>query len=234
LSNSAKFQNPQISLCFDTSSQDLHLCLKKGDDFFDKTVLTNSGHAMIILSEIQTLLTAHRLTVRDIQLIVCAAGPGSFTGLRIGISTAKGLSLGNGCPYIGVNTLDAWASQTSLCKETVLAVIDARKNKYYGAFYEKGKRTSEYMDESANHFASLAPKSKKITVIGPHCIQFLGELNLMEDFLAAKTPAQNPARSMLLLGLREHENRGTETDLFGPLYIRKSDAELSLKTQEDI
>ncbi|MGH7987191.1 MAG: tRNA (adenosine(37)-N6)-threonylcarbamoyltransferase complex dimerization subunit type 1 TsaB [Candidatus Binataceae bacterium] len=97
---------------------------------------TGGSHAAELPGMIGELLASANLTIRELTAIAVALGPGSFTGLRIGLSYAKGLVLGTRCGLVGVPTLDAMA----LCAGTdgnrlVAPVLDARRGEVYGALY---------------------------------------------------------------------------------------------------
>ena len=86
--------------------------------------------------------------LQDIEYIACTCGPGSFTGLRIGAATAKGLAFALGKPLIAVPTLDALAyTVESADVNWVVPMIDARRGQAYSAFYYKGERMTDYMAE---------------------------------------------------------------------------------------
>jgi tRNA threonylcarbamoyladenosine biosynthesis protein TsaB len=84
---------------------------------------------------IRDLLAAQGLTVRDVDLIAAGVGPGSFTGLRIGLAAAKGLAWAGGKPMIGVPTLDAMAAGHPPADPPICPLIDARKGQVFTAIY---------------------------------------------------------------------------------------------------
>jgi len=95
------------------------------------------SHSQTLLPLIRSLLEACGLTLGDIDAFAVSCGPGSFTGLRIGISTVKGLALANGRPAIGVPTLDAIAACAVLTEDRVCPILDARKGEVYAALYAR-------------------------------------------------------------------------------------------------
>ena len=82
----------------------------------------------------------------ELDLIVCSKGPGSFTGLRIGMSTAKGLSMGSGVPLVTIGTMEMMAYGLDFFDGIVVPVIDARKKRYYTAFFNNKQRITENFD----------------------------------------------------------------------------------------
>ncbi len=102
----------------------------------------NNGmtHSTTLLPMCETLLEQVRLTLHDIDLIACANGPGSFTGLRIGLSTAKGLAWPEEKPCVGVSTLEAMAWNVSAVPGVICCAMDARRSQVYNALFESDGR----------------------------------------------------------------------------------------------
>lgn len=93
-------------------------------------------HNAILLPFIDELLSKANISLRDLDAIACVVGPGSFTGIRLGVATCKGLARGTGIPTISMNALEILAYNEV---DKVFAIIDARHGNYYGAIYDKGK-----------------------------------------------------------------------------------------------
>lgn len=102
----------------------------------------NNGmtHSTTLLPMCETLLEQVGLTLHDIDLIACANGPGSFTGLRIGLSTAKGLAWPEEKPCVGVSTLEAMAWNVSAVPGVICCAMDARRSQVYNALFESDGR----------------------------------------------------------------------------------------------
>jgi len=94
-----------------------------------------TGHAGSLLPVIDTLFHLSPFSKEDVGLIAVGVGPGSFTGIRIGIATAKGLAFGLNIPLAGVNTLDAIAQGALPSAVPVMPVIDARKSEIFCRLY---------------------------------------------------------------------------------------------------
>jgi tRNA threonylcarbamoyladenosine biosynthesis protein TsaB len=177
----------------------------------------------------------------DLELAACMKGPGSFTGLRIGFSAAKGLSLALGIPLAAVPTLDCVAYNLSVWPGAVLAVMDAKKGCFFAAFYRHGKRVSSYLDAPPALILGewealrLSP-AEPLVLTGPGMPLLLEKLENLEE--PGKTPAaslfRDPAfkrgRALELLEIiRQYDIINNEDIYSGPLYLRKSDAELNRK-----
>ena len=104
---------------------------------------TGLTHSQTILSMAEDMLKSCGLTPRDVQAVAVAAGPGSFTGVRIGVAAAKGFAWGGELPCYGVSTLEAMALNLGIYEGYVAAVMDARRAQVYNAVFqvEAGKLT---------------------------------------------------------------------------------------------
>ena len=92
-------------------------------------------HSERLLSAIESLLKSANCTMETLDGWAISLGPGSFTGLRIGMSTAKGLAFVSGKPLVGIPTLDGLAAQVSPTPYLICPILDARKKEVYTAFY---------------------------------------------------------------------------------------------------
>src|SRR5918996_451671 len=93
------------------------------------------NHAEIVLPLIQSILTHARVAVADLSGIAVSIGPGSFTGLRVGLATAKGIAYECGLPLVGVSTLHANAARVPNFDGIICSLLDARKNEVYFALF---------------------------------------------------------------------------------------------------
>lgn len=112
------------------------------DSFLIAQAYQNSGmtHSTTLMPMCESLLAGAGLTLKDIDLIACAQGPGSFTGLRIGLSAAKGLAWADEIPCIGVSTLEAMAWNACAVRGVLCCAMDARRGQVYNALFESDGR----------------------------------------------------------------------------------------------
>ena len=92
-------------------------------------------HSVTLMPLLDSMLKNAGLTAKDMSLIAVAAGPGSFTGLRIGVSAAKGLAWALELPCCGVSTLEAMAENARAFEGTVICAMDARRQQIYNAVF---------------------------------------------------------------------------------------------------
>ena len=217
-------------LAFDTSTQILSLCLVNGEEI--NLFETNQGlrHAEMLLPAVSQLLDNAGMAPADLDLIVCSRGPGSFTGLRIGMTTSKGISEGSGVPVVSVDTLDALAYPFPFYNGAVVPVIDARKSRFYAALYEDGHRKTEQLDCTANDLLHLVRSHNRILLTGPGSTQLLTYWdNERTGVDRVQGPLYGTGRALADLGSRMYHKDGPDSIEQGPLYIRKSDAEINRK-----
>ena len=223
-------------LAFDTSGSFLSTGLRTPGGFFEENRLAGLKHSEHLLPDIDNLMKKAELDFSRLDLIVCSRGPGSFTGLRIGMSTAKGLAAGHSIPLVSVSSLDVMAHGLGFFDGAVLPIIDAKKNRFYTAVYSGGERKSEYLDISAEDLFTMLRDYKKLLLTGPDCLLFSGmisDLDAAADF-EINTFKRNCgcSSSMIEIGEEIFTSRGADPENSGPMYIRLSDAELARKEKK--
>ena len=144
-------------LCFETSAKSASVALFDGDrllgESYQNTGLTHSQTLMVMAED---LLKQCGLTAQDVTDVAVAAGPGSFTGVRIGVAAAKGFAWGKEIPCHGVSTLEAMALGLGIYEGYVCPVMDARRNQVYNAlFYVKNGEITRVKEDRAISLADL-------------------------------------------------------------------------------
>jgi tRNA threonylcarbamoyladenosine biosynthesis protein TsaB len=124
-------------LALDTTGEQGSIALLEDARLVEEIAIQSpDGFAHVVFGEIAALLTRHQLTVEEIDLFAAAAGPGSFTGVRVGLAAAKGLAEATGRKVTAVSNLRAVASFGSSSLRA--AIIDARRGEIYGGLYDAG------------------------------------------------------------------------------------------------
>src|SRR4030043_1623014 len=115
-----------LTLAFDTTSKTAAVALLKDKEIlYDTIVNTGLNHSEVILPEIDQALRRENLKINDIDLFACTIGPGSFTGVRIGLSTIKGLMLATNKPAAGISSLAALALNVGNSRKLICSILDA-------------------------------------------------------------------------------------------------------------
>lgn len=190
-------------------------------------------HSVILMSMIDSLLTSLSLNINDLDGFVVSKGPGSFTGLRIGISTIKGLSQGTKKPFIGVSSLDALAFNMAYTSGIICPILDALRNNVYTALYKftdgNLEIISDYMVISIDELIKLLnSKNMPVCFIGDAIPKFKEKLStsIASSSYAPVHLNLVKASSLGELGLTLlKENKQDDLYSFSPVYIRKSQAE---------
>ena len=191
-------------------------------------------HSKHLMDMIKAALRVAGLNFSDLDGFAVTRGPGSFTGLRIGISTIKGLAVASEKPVVGVSSLEALAFQVSYSCDLICPILDARKGEVYFSRYRflnghLKKQTKE----------RVAPPDQAVDDLNESCL-FVGNgallykemiLEKMGKFSFFAPMIQNTIRASTIayLSMAKFENNDTDDiEKLLPYYIRKSDAELNL------
>jgi tRNA threonylcarbamoyladenosine biosynthesis protein TsaB len=131
-----------IVLAVDTTSERESVALvEQGQVRGEVRLRTSDGHSQRLLPAIEFLLHASALRAVDVEGFAVAVGPGSFTGLRVGLSTVQGLALAAGRPCLGLSTLDVLAATAAGEAPTLAAMVDgARAGQVFAALYDADAR----------------------------------------------------------------------------------------------
>jgi len=196
-------------------------------------------HSERLMPSIDRLLQEASLSIGDIQGIALACGPGSFTGLRIGVSTVKGLAYALRVPVAGVPTLDALAQNVRFASSLVCPVLDARKKEVYAALF-RGDGEGNLHKISEDWVLSpekLCSRIAEKTIFLGNGVEVYGETfkkNLGPQALFAPLEFSLPrAVHVARLSLPKFES-GHTLDVFSftPIYVRRSEAEIHYEAKE--
>jgi tRNA threonylcarbamoyladenosine biosynthesis protein TsaB len=202
-----------------------------------------STHSERLMTEIDHLLKRSGLQVSDIDVFAVSIGPGSFTGLRIGVSTVKGFSFATGKPVVTVPTLEAFAWNFPFSRYPVCTLLDARKKEVYAALFQwVDGGFARLIGETSTKVDMLLEKIKAGEVKGDgrllEKIVFAGEGTLLyrkeiadalgERAIFAPPDKMVPSPSVVAsVGLRKAlREEFAEPVSLVPLYIRRSEAEI--------
>ncbi len=219
-----------LILALDTTHETGSLALARGAAILEeRTLRSPGGFAHVIYPELESLLAGHELTAGAIDCFAAAAGPGSFTGVRVGLACVKGLAEAAGKPAVGVSNLEALACFGTAGLRAV--VMDARRGDVYAAVYDGARQLVE-----PEMVAKLASWLETLPETG---LEFVStDFEPLEDQLAGtrfeKTPrviAPAALASTIARIAFERWLRGEAGDpaALDANYVRRSDAELFWK-----
>ena len=193
------------------------------------------AHAERLMPAIDWLLKASGISIHDIDAFALSIGPGSFTGLRIGLSTAKGFAFATNKPLVPVPTLNAFARSIPFSRHLLCPMLDARKHQVYAGLYRwEGGVCTKVMPETTVRPDEFLQKIHEPTVfMGDGCIPYKDMISeiLKSNALFAPLSRMSPSASAVAEIAMEEIKGGFSSDPVGivPYYIRKSEAEVNWK-----
>ena len=214
-------------LAIDTSSSICSVAILEDDKLIDKNELndgkTHSENLMPLLDE---LLKRNSIDIKNIDLIACCVGPGSFTGIRIGVASIKPIAEVLNIKIASVMSLEALARNVE-GKETIVSLIDARNNQVYcGIFDKEYNKKEEYLADDINEIIAVLKKYENITFVGNGTV--LHKELLMQNLRNVEFSGNNEqsAENIGKMGYKKYiENDLKTADTVVPVYLRKSQAE---------
>jgi tRNA threonylcarbamoyladenosine biosynthesis protein TsaB len=197
-------------------------------------------HSERLMSTVDRVLTDTGISIKQIDGFAVAIGPGSFTGLRIGLSAVKGLALVTGKPIAAVPTLKALAWNLAYAAYPVCPLLDARKHEVYAALYMfEGSALAQVLSERVVSLALLADQiSGKAIFTGEASHLFRTEiLKLFGDraLFAPRASVLPSAAAIAEIGLAMiKNNEQADPDRLAPMYIRRPEAEVAWERKQTI
>lgn len=230
---------PELILSFDTATTVCTVALTCGG-FDEGRVLgalsfaSGVTHSRRLLSSIDWLLDTAAVKLDDLAAIAIGLGPGSFTGLRIGLAVAKGLCHASTTPLIGISSLDAVAAAL-ISDKLICVVLDARKREVYSCLYrsQRGavpRRCSEPLVCAPQKLAEMLDEPVLMAGDGADVYSEVFTRRLGDKLVKTAARHRYPEAAHLGFLASDEHRRGNwlELDQAGPCYVRSSDAELSL------
>lgn len=217
-------------LALETSAKSVSAAVLDGDTVrascFSCTGLT---HSRTLMPMVESMLKNAGLTLEEMDAVAVAAGPGSFTGLRIGVSAAKGLAWAADKPCVGVSTLEAMAQNLAHMDALLICAMDARRNQVYNALFEaKDGTLTRLTDDRAIAVSELADElagqKRRMLVLGDGAV-------LCRDGLAAAgivcelAPEALRWQNAVGVGLAAQHGECVSAQQLVPAYLRLSQAE---------
>ena len=228
-------------LAIDTSSNVATVAVMEDDLLLGEYILNHKKtHSQKIMVMVETLLRDLELTAQDIDVFAAAVGPGSFTGLRIGVATVKALAHAAGKKVVSVGTLEALAYNVPNAEHIIVPILDARRNNVFAASYiwDDGFKeigapegiTIEECVESCGDFLDTIFVGDGAIAHREYIVEKLGDRAIFPH-----GAVMNPRASSVAAAAMDKAKRG-ETQSYlemKPYYIKKSQAEKDLQRKEE-
>ncbi|MEA2021081.1 MAG: tRNA (adenosine(37)-N6)-threonylcarbamoyltransferase complex dimerization subunit type 1 TsaB [Candidatus Caldatribacteriota bacterium] len=224
-------------LGIDTSSRYCNLSIIEDEDIMIEYSINGliKKHSSILIPAIKEMLTNINMEIQDMDGIAVTIGPGSFTGLRIGIGTVKGLSYAASVPITGVITLDVLAHNVEKMPYLICPVLDARKGEVYFSLYRGGEQLCKIIDYKCESIEELLKRLKnfqeKIIFLGEGMLKYQ---SILKEKISSRAIFIHPSLSIIkasnvaFMGL-EKIKKGKIENVYSisPFYLRKSEAEIA-------
>ena len=225
-------------LALDSTAVSASVALSDGERLLGEILVENGNtHSETLLPMVEELLLKFSLTARDVDLFACTVGPGSFTGVRIGTATVKGLAFGSDTPCVGVSTLEALARNlegfgAGLPDGAIVSpVMNARRSQVYNALF----RVTGGLPERLTEDRALAISELEQELLSYHApVYLVGDgYGVTMAGLSALVPENTPVRLRMLsayavteIALERYKKGLTDTDRsLVPVYLRPCQAE---------
>ena len=210
-------------LHIETSTKNCSVSIAKSGELISLKEINNGAysHSEMLHPLIKEALLESKLTIKEIEAIAVGKGPGSYTGLRIGVSAAKGLCFANDIPLISINSLEILAHSTTIDKGYIIPMIDARRMEVYSAIYDESyalirETKADIIDEH-----SFCDKLQN------HTVYFLGDgAEKCKETIVHKNAvfiknAFPSAKEMTQLSYDKYkENKTEDIAYFEPFYLK--------------
>ena len=219
-------------LALDSSAVAASVALCDGDRLLAEYTLNNGNtHSETLLPMVEALLSKFNMTANDVELFAASAGPGSFTGVRIGAATLKGLAFGKDKPSVEVSTLEALAQNLVMRYGLICPVMNARRSQVYTALFRSDGRTlTRLLPDSAMAISELDELLSKYTEDVAFCGDGYGvTLDALKKTVAVYVPDRlrhQSAYSVAVVAYKQFADGEYVSDgEFKITYLRPSQAE---------
>lgn len=227
-------------LCIDTSSKLCSVAILEDTQIINKIELDNGlTHSETLIPAINEIFNMSNLDLHDIALLVCDIGPGSFTGIRIGIATVKAFSDSFNIPTIGISSLEALAYNIKN-GGLIVSMLDCKNNNCYYAIYELNDNIYTCIQSpdtaSIDNVLDLLKykySSNSISFVGDACIlhksQILNTLSGLDITISSDLQNNINIYNLGLAGLEHYKKSDFHSETILPLYLKKPQAQRQLE-----
>ena len=187
-----------------------------------------------LLPAIDYVMKEAGLSAKDLDYTTVTLGPGSFTGLRLGLSALKAITLSDNVPLYGIPSLEAYSWPYKKAIETVLPVIEAKEDEFFYSFYIRGEKIRNEEDSEIEEILKQIDAESSVLVCGPGAKTFVERTNEITPLysLHCFCPENDCCESLFEIAEKMiAEKKEPLKDYDGPLYVRKSEAEIVLESK---
>lgn len=220
-------------LAFDSSGQGFSAALlSDGVILCEETFGGTETHARHIMPVLEKVIMTSGMTARDLSVLAVTVGPGSFTGLRIGLGVAKGISYALDIPIRGVSTLDAMAWRFRDSGNPVHVLLDARRGEVYtsGYVFLNGKISEKTAEKACTPEEAVSDASEGSVFCGSGASVFRQRIESSTGFRINPLNPDSEIRASdvaILAYLQDGAIRDQNTSEIRPIYLRRSEAEIN-------
>ncbi len=222
-----------ITLALESSAITASVALDINGRITEEFINSGLTHSTTLMPLVEKLLKKEGIKPTEIDLFAVAAGPGSFTGIRIGIATVKGLAFGTGKETVGVSTLEAMAVLHTGCGSKVCALMDARLGQYYNAVFDCTEGRTRLTEDRAlsgeEIAAEITSDGKPVLLVGDGARKFAETFD-GNFVLPEGDEVYQRAKGVAILA---REKTPVSPQMLLPEYLRLPQAERELKKKQN-
>jgi len=221
-------------LGIDTSTMAANVAVLEDDKLIcEYTINTKKTHSQKLMPMIENMLKLSDLDIKEIDAIAICVGPGSFTGLRIGMATAKAMAHVNNIPLIGVNSLEILGANMDLCNRNICSILDAQRNQVYmNKYILKDDKITELEEISIKPIDELleeiSSSNEDWVLVGEAVYKYKEKIEEISN-ITIPPPANNITKASTLCFVARDKMLSNDQVYncynINPMYIRKSQAE---------
>lgn len=221
-------------LGIDTSTMAANVAVLEDDKLIcEYTINTKKTHSQKLMPMIENMLKISDIKIKDIDAIGICVGPGSFTGLRIGMATAKAMAHVNNIPLIGVNSLEILGSNIEFSNKKICAILDAQRNQVYTCKYIFEDNKSKVLEEISikpidDLLEELQATGEEWVIVGEAVYKYKEKIEVISNInISSPSNHITKASSLCVLAKDKLEQNIDVHNCYdiNPMYIRKSQAE---------
>ena len=198
------------------------------------TVNTKKTHSQKLMPMIENMLNMSDININEIDMIAVCEGPGSFTGLRIAMATAKAIAHVNKLPIVGVNSVELLAGNMYLCEKKICSILDAQRTQVYmGQYKFDNNKLVELKGVDVVEIDELIEELKNTNeewiIVGEAVYKYEEKIKAASNInIPAPSHNVSKASSLCSIAIDKYKNNVDVYDCYtiNPLYIRKSQAEV--------